>query len=332
MRLLALAALLLAAPATSLAGFHQGMACGECHTRMASEKFGNSIRPQDEEAVCLRCHDDSRRAPDVMGAALGAGGARVVRPGGGLNAVGMHANGYDEFSGHTIGTELPPPGFLGSWPAGTRLTCKSCHAVHDNGNYRNLGADPFIKDPRYRELADALFPATAEPTWALVAPTDEGVQADVLVASGAAPYDAGRILLSTNGGRNAMNQFCAACHGAFHGTGNTEDGRWTGKVHYVRHPTSGVEISREMQHRIARSYQPVRLARREDGTPEVACLTCHRAHGTTNAFGLVYWDPRSSDNGENGSARAMEPLCSTCHTVADESSVAARPRMGLPGL
>jgi hypothetical protein len=140
----------------------------------------------------------------------------------------------------------------------------------------------------------------------------------VLVLQGRPPYDADSVVFSTNGGRNAMNAFCAACHSEFHGEGNTRAVVLGGLVpppDYVRHPTSGIPIEGDTLAALARSRSPPRLSWREDGVPEVACLTCHRAHGTTHPFGLVYWDPAADVNGESGAAPALEPLCSSCHVI-----------------
>jgi cytochrome c553 len=308
--------------ATGARTFHESVACLQCH---AGSK---SARPDDEVKLCLRCHDGSSVGPDVLHGAAGPysftgdGG----RSAGSLSVAGDGAggqSGWSEHSGHTLGSTLPPPGFAGTWTGGP-LRCSSCHAVHANGNYRNLGPDPLLSDPDYVWRADRLFPPEAQPSFAFVPPGTplDGVAADVLVVEGRPPYDANSVVFSTNRGRNAMNRFCATCHADFHGEGNTR--AWHGLA-WRRHPTSGVVIAGDTGVGFAQASSPPRVNWREDGTAEVACLTCHRAHGTTRPFGLVYWDPSVAVNGEDGAAPAMEALCGSCHAIEARAPVTTFP-------
>lgn len=295
-------ALLACAVAMPAAGaFHDTLPCTACHS--SGGGGGPTIRPVNDEQLCLRCHGGTTHAPDVLrseavraGAAPRAGGRVAVAGGGGAGRI------RPEWTGHTLGSTAPPPGFTGTWPSGTRLTCSTCHAVHPNGAYRNLGPDPFVGDRAYVALTELIYSAERVP-----AP-----DADVLL-TGPGFGDAAARLLSRRE-RNAMDEFCASCHGGFHGAANTRAG---GDGRFVRHPTTGVEFSERTRRTFEAAPYPPRVSRREDGGPEVSCLTCHRAHGTANPFGLVFWDAWSSANGESGAGGGLESLCLSCHRFDD---------------
>lgn len=318
-------ALLAAVPAGALN--HQSLACLECHARLGRPTGTWNERDWRDIGICLGCHDGTATMPDVLRDAPEALARGFVsrgdgRSAGGLNLVGDRggpsSGGYHEFSGHTIGSPLPPPGFGGTWPPGARLVCKSCHAIHPNGNFRNLGPDPYLRDPEYLAFFGRLFAEGAQPRAAVVgAEADLGIVAtDVLVFAGPrvgeGDYDASRVMPIVHPPRDAMNAFCATCHSGFHGDANTR-ARIAGTPTYVRHPTSGVPIAGRMRERLAEARQPLRVSYATDGTAEVGCLTCHRAHGTRNPFGLVHWDGSSESNDEDGAGAGVESLCLNCH-------------------
>lgn len=334
-RVLAVAALAVAlvASAREGSGFHGSLSCLECHGRLAATGPGR-LKGRDETALCLNCHQGRGDAPDVMHA--GSSGRRIVgldagRPAGGLNRVGDTSSaegGYGEWTGHTLGSTTPPPGFAGTWKGGP-LTCKSCHAVHPNGNFANLGPDPYLTDPTYLALTGSVYRGALLPRAALDG--GEGVAlvpgADAIAPPVAGSVDpANRIVLATNGGRNAMNRFCASCHPLFHGAENTVSSHGTAGAHYGRHPTSGVAIVGATREALEDVAQPMRVVRRDGSTAEVGCLTCHRAHGSRHPFALIWWDRRAAVNGEDGAGTSAESLCLSCHRVNDDPvAVAAVP-------
>lgn len=322
-RLLLLVAALLAPFDVALALGHETLACLECHARLGRPDPSWDERDWRELGLCIGCHDGGTLAPDVVRGARemvssGLVAAGEGRSGGGLNLPGDRggaaAGGYHEYFGHTLGSTQPPPGFAGSWPQGARLVCKSCHAIHSNGNFRNLGPDPYLRDPEYVASFGRLFGDDAQPSFAVVpdAAALAGATTDVLLVQrpgeDAGSFGASRVLYVVHPPRYAMNAFCATCHPAFHGDANTRDGD-----DYVKHPTSGVALGAAMREELAGAGQPLRVSYRTDGTPEVACLTCHRAHGTRRPFGLVYWEGESAANGEDGAGAGLETLCSSCH-------------------
>lgn len=305
--------------------FHDHLACGDCHTP-ASGALGRPgvVRGGDETALCLGCHDGRREAPAVLHGGGIAGDAG--RPAGGLSRLGdrpERTGGYGEATGHTLGSRARPPGFTGAWTGA--LTCKSCHAVHANGRYRNLGPDPFLTDPAYLAFARIFDPQALPLAEAIGAASPGEVRpgADVLVPDASlAPDPANAPVLAANGGRNAMDRFCASCHTLLHGDGNTRAGGSRGS--FVRHPTSGVPLAGATGDALERAVQPPRVSWGDAGAAEVGCLTCHRAHGSRHGFGLVWWDRGAARNGEDGAGASAGSLCLTCHRVdEDEPRVAA---------
>jgi hypothetical protein len=322
---LRLAAVLWLSLAPALAhGFHERLACGTCHLRMAGVEGPARLVGRDETPLCLECHQGRDNVPDVMhgGRARRAGDAG--RPAGGLNRVGDDptlAGGYGEGTGHTLGSSAPPPGFDRGWRG--PLTCKSCHAVHANGRYRHLGPDPYLRTPAYVEFARSVYDLSALPVArrapdALPGDVLSGV--DVLVpdlAYAADPANAPVFAAAPEGTHlgSAMDRFCASCHPLFHGEENTAI---PGGRDFVRHPTGGVPIAGAARDGLDRAAQPPRVSWRDARTAEVGCLTCHRAHGSRHAYGLVWWDRDASGNGEDGAGGTPESLCLTCHRVDEE--------------
>ena len=109
--------------------FHVGttLICSDCHVAHYSQSHGyqasglfaplgadgpyTNLLRDDENKVCLACHNGQSFAPDVFGA---NGGAAGVREAGGINAASGHGLtndvGYDEINGHTLYSTAMPPG------------------------------------------------------------------------------------------------------------------------------------------------------------------------------------------------------------------------------
>lgn len=287
-------ALLVALAPSPLAGaFHDTLTCGACHN-VRGPDGPEQLVGRDETTLCLRCHDGRTDAPDV----LHEDPRGLERAGGALNRVGdttvRRVHGED--TGHTLGSTEPPPGFDRTWTQA--LTCKSCHAVHRNGRYRNLGPDPFLRSPAYLAAAAVFERAELPPA----APGRFSRDGDLDSSSGP----------SSRSAASGLDRFCAACHPLFHGAENTQDVRGGG---FIRHPTGGIPIGGAVRQDLQRAAQTPRLSWLDAETPEVSCLTCHRAHGTRHRYGLIWWDRDAPSNGEDGAGRSEESLCLTCHRL-----------------
>lgn len=150
---------------------------------------------------------------------------------------------------------------------------------------------------------------------------------------------------------NRVANMCATCHYNFHGSEGTEDGTSVGSKAFLRHPTGGVSITDQTGGRwsslsyfsntdlpdgtglyddTATSVAKVDAAatwtdwNTFDDTAEAGpfCLTCHKAHGNKNPFGLFFLNPADDDVSEEGSAltagkpdKNFRNLCGQCHNT-----------------
>jgi hypothetical protein len=297
--------------------------------------------------LCLGCHDGKSFAPDVM--ALNGGMTTGVRQAGALNEAASGAP-YDAYKGHTLDSHDQPPGFdpakvgaPATWydPA-KGLECVSCHAQHGPaGAYRNLGS---------YALGGAA--ANARPTYVIGAANDTTKDVWINVtkswATDVAPatpdyYDQTKVSFNRNDATvgslrtsNKLGTFCATCHANFHGgPGDTNIGGTAAALDgFIRHPASQVTIGaagtqgfggHSSLTRFAANTTKVKVAASDqsafaDATP--ICVTCHKAHGNQNPFGLIFLNRAAASVDEQGGLAAgqtaslgtnMRNLCGQCH-------------------
>ena len=112
---------------------------------------------------------------------------------------------------------------------------------------------------------------------------------------------------------DGINKLCANCHSDFHGTGNTQDGN----DNWIRHPTDN-DIPSAWSAVVDYRDNPFAFAtigtRTADGTydgtdAQVACISCHRAHGTPYDD-ILRWDYSTQIAGSG-----IVPGCLGCHTL-----------------
>jgi hypothetical protein len=301
--------------------------------------------------LCLSCHDGQSFAPDVLGTNANASPTQG-RAAGALNETGLGAP-YDPYKGHTLGATTPPPGYSSSatfYDATAGLECISCHAQHGSATaYRNLG--PYS------------IPGVNRPTYVISTTNDTTKDVWINIASytansGSAAtfntyYDSAAVSFNRNdatsapftGGTavatsNKMDTFCGACHADFHGgAGDANIGATAAALDgFIRHPTSSVTIGGAAAqsyggHSVLSQYvagtTKVKVyasdrAAYTDAAP--GCLTCHKAHGNQNPFGLVFLSRTSATvPNEEGGLKAgvtntvnhgYQSLCGQCHTQA----------------
>lgn len=328
--------------------------CSDCHAMHASRQHafnGTGVDPLYPLALqgvgydklllqngvnptCLACHDGQASIPDVLGS---AGGGQVNRSAGFLNSPTVGAS----YTGHTLDTADSPPGYLGSWNAGTEgFNCSNCHAVHGSGAYRNLGLS------MYMGSADMSFGtpsnpfASVGPTYNAIAPnaatrasTTFDATKDVTIRVTGRDYLTTNVKLGIGSGNttavNGFNAYCAACHGQFHGTGNTVGSSATA---FIRHPTSGIVRvntpdtilgGTSSANPVLSLVRPAWTSTLESGNFEVACVTCHKGHGNANGYALLLppaptspGQPGAAPTGyENGGGDQIRGLCVTCHPM-----------------
>lgn len=302
--------------------------------------------------LCLSCHDNNTFAPDVYAINTNAASYPTGRSAGGINDPAA-GSPYDTWKGHTLGSTVIPPGYnpaaVGAtdwYLTTTGLECISCHNQHAPANaYRNLG--PY-------SMGAARTAAT--PTYDLSTTNDTtkdvwiNISAPYPAGSGNPAtfgpyYDQGNVSFNnipstagTTHSNNKMDVFCAMCHGNFHGgTGDTNIGGGTAGATadgFIRHPTSLQVIGASTLggHSSLTRYVATTPANRvrvyandrvgyTDATP--GCVSCHKAHGNENPFGLIYLARNAVSNGEQGGWYTGEPqtdqqgtrnLCGQCHS------------------
>jgi predicted CXXCH cytochrome family protein len=278
--------------------------------------------------VCATCHDGKTWAPDVIGDnvntyARSAGGTREGTTGG----------------GHKIGSTLGAPGYDGTnvgnyFPAGTTLECASCHSPHGGAGFRNLV--PYAM----RGAVGAANAAFVTPTVAKAAAFDATRDVTILdgntytfgqgAAAMATYYGKNKTVYSRNAAgitfngstsSNRMDQFCGVCHGAFHG-GLIGDQVGDG-VDFVRHPTSVVTMA-DAAHgapnttfnaNAQANIKVFQVAATPSNTLDSpGCISCHKAHGSNNPFGLIYPNRTIVDPSEDGAGNYKD-LCKSCHSM-----------------
>jgi hypothetical protein len=293
-------------------------------------------------SICLDCHNGQTFAPDVLEADTNAASSAALggRSAGALNEAG--AAPYQTWKGHTLGSTTVPPGFNPTnagfaatvYTAATGLECISCHTQHGRATaYRNLG-------PRYNAASvafnvsyekAAVQTGTADVTINVPGYTTAGTNAAAVFA----PFyaNANTMYSRTDGTygnldtSNSLDTHCSVCHGDFHG-GTTDtnidpDSLVAGA--FVRHPTSAVQIGAiGGGHSSLTRFQAAtaRVKVYDDdyttmAAPAPGCISCHKAHGNQNPFGLVFNNraDAAATVTEQGSATgaSMPALCGQCH-------------------
>ena len=134
-----------------------------------------------------------------------------------------------------------------------------------------------------------------------------------------------------------MDTFCSACHGQFHGSpGDANIGGSQAVLEdFIRHPTSKQVIGaataggNSSLSRYVGNTTKVKVYANDrtaytDATP--GCVTCHKAHGNQNPFGLVFLNGNAASVGEqgglasgsiemqNGYGVGYRSLCGQCHS------------------
>ena len=341
-RLTLLLASLLVAGAASVAvagDFHSGttLVCSDCHVAHFSQSHGytaggpfvglgatpepNLLR-DEEVKLCLSCHNNVAWAPDVFGANGGAPGNRMA---GGLNAAAGHGltndAGYDEINGHTMySTAMPPGGAASAYTVGAEgLICTNCHAQHGTTNYRNL-------------LNRGIF---AGDTLSYAIGTNN-LTKDVYEHA-AASYTESDVDFNEPDTRNSRyGKWCQNCHVDFHGQGGDVNmGGQAGGVTstntnpWKRHPVADVNIGESgptatfisnlsryagVTNKVkVMDSQGLWLGTGTNNTVTPSCMSCHKAHGNKNAFGLIFMKGTGTVT-EEGDGGVYKDLCRQCHS------------------
>jgi hypothetical protein len=336
--------------ATASAGdYHKNgnLLCAQCHVMHFSQQHGfNPASPasgffalnpggpheyllRDEiNDLCLACHDQSGFGPDVLGA-NGGNSPTDVRLAGYLNRLGIEGL---EPTGHTLDSLAAAPGSTTGWKpedengAGKGLNCTNCHHQHAfagggaNNAYRNLRRDPGTGPNTvvtYNDTTPGVNDLTKDVFQRQILEFDESV----------VDWN------EPDNTQSKIGQWCAGCHSNFHGTpgdANTVGGMASGAGFdkFLRHPTGGVNIGALTGgHSSLTAYNnstnkvkvmsEVGVWDPAGSDVTVTCISCHKAHGNGNAFGLIYRSGTGTltENGDTNGSQ-LEHLCAQCHGQA----------------
>lgn len=309
--------------------YHNGgtLVCVECHgngsktsaTRFASMERRSSLRSEDALDTCLGCHDGKIGIPDVVGDDVNNLRARSA---GRFEAPGRrnpHGHDLAYGLGEQVGTSAVCSRCHSGGMATASVTCVDCHDPHGNGRPRNLR---FASDP-----------AATPQLGLLVSP----------LASGLERYESDNVAFGTLDSEQLReaSAVCVDCHHAMsgamhvdpnhdglhemHPTYDSEHGATnvirqgaskgtSDPGHWERGAGSGFVGAERVRivTRGADSYARARVV--NAATNGVFCLSCHRAHGSDQPFGLVWTAARGS--GPAG--------CDQCHGTTEVATAALR--------
>ncbi len=257
--------------------------------------------------LCLTCHDGSSFAPDVYDANANS----YVRQAGRLNKVGDATTAQ----GHTLNSTATAPGSNPAWSNAEGLNCVNCHFPHGGTSYRNVAGNP----GNYSALGRSYSLIT-------YATGTQNLAVDVFQTA-AAPmavhYAYNNVQFNEpDQTKSAYAFWCQGCHTDFHGAkGGPEVGGATGEE-WLRHPNADANIgalggghsslttwtnSGNKLHVMSASG----VIPAADNTP--SCMTCHKAHGSPNAFGLIYMSGTGAvtEGGDDGTS--IRTTCKRCH-------------------
>lgn len=314
--------------------YHNGptLYCSDCHVMHASlqhnyaggeENEGGTgpypwstepaaalLKAQDPVDLCLNCHDNAPGIPDVLGSDIN-------------NLRERSAGFFDHVEipnprGHDLGRGLSGQEDSGLCTRchsgsddGLKVTCIDCHAYHGNGNPRNL---------QWASWPDGT------PPLGLFNPAG---------MSDIRRFERGNTNYGTLDGMNMLeaSSVCVDCHHVFSG-GQYTDPEGTG--FHVRHPTydserddpnsiedgqargstapahweggsgSGFEGTQRVPCVVRGAADYASASVIDASTNGVFCLSCHKAHGSSSAFGIVW--PLNGAIDRTG--------CDQCHRVA----------------
>jgi hypothetical protein len=272
--------------------------------------------------LCLSCHNGQTFAPDVSGENHNANPVHPRQAGGLTDST---SPGYDDWNGHTLDSAVhDSPGMPSSCGAchhpgeskeKAKLKCSYCHNPHGTVAYRNLSAVDGIS---YAKLPEYTSEDVLLRSWSL---------GDIDVNYSVGNVDFGEPTSS----QSAMGKFCARCHGQFHGSSSEAHMRDTtapAGTNWFRHPTADANIGGvdDSTHSSLSTFEghtsrvkvmdPGGDWLNPSGDETPTCITCHKAHGNKNPFGLIYLTGSGSIT-EEGDGSDVRDLCKQCHVQGD---------------
>ncbi|MCK6447668.1 MAG: hypothetical protein L6Q99_14845 [Planctomycetes bacterium] len=315
------------------------MRCSDCHVMHFSQSHGygpngsgvvRSLGFQAEPGLlrasvndlCTSCHDGDVLATDVLDQENTGSQLGIVRTAGYLARDGFSSG---QHGGHRLDSFDVAPGSNPSWSAasenrpGVGLTCVNCHDPHGavgnnhptGSQYRNLRSDPGFSSGRW-----VTYNAT---------PGANDLTRDVFVRQ-ARSYDESQMDWNEpDSQRSAIARWCLGCHTDMHSDSGftvfaSASSTKSATTALDEHPYEDEDLEDEMITQINSLGNRVKVLSSfgiwspigSDATP--TCVTCHRAHGNGNPYGLIYRSGTGipTENGDTNGTSVTD-LCNQCH-------------------
>ncbi len=306
--------------------------CGDCHT-MHNSQNGSAVDasgPNDNltKYDCIGCHSGAlTAAPDVTGTSSRTAGGTFDATVVDAAATDYHkvhnvrdiswTNDESELMSTIPGKELPDAGFVE--PAGAaELTCATALGCHGqaSGGFKGFHHGQYPNAYRFLRFYDGTSTYT----------DIKGKGSSDWEKGGATASNHNVYYADDSSPTNTISLLCSMCHGEFHGTDDTQS-----SSPFKRHPTENlipsswdqpspkditVDYNNNPLAFTGGDYDGVATGSAYDMTdaPRVACVSCHRAHGT-DYDDILRFDYTSATTGQKaGSGDTNSVGCLGCHT------------------
>ena len=301
-------------------------ACSGCHTMHNSQDgttpLGGSATPQGHLTLssCIGCHSgtgvgDAPLVDGTYNTDSCAGG--TFNPSGTAADTMIHNVAFNALTGLDTDTA-----FSGGLAPGASTGLNLGSGSTDADNLVCAGANGCHGDTTAGKDNDAGiqgFHHGTKPGWRFLQAASDH---DAIDGIGASDYEVAMSDGWTSGdphnvyksGDNGINTLCANCHPNFHGTGNTQaSGNW------IRHPTDNAITALADSNNIVEDYRDHPFAFDTPAAGDytiataganVACVSCHRAHGSDYPD-ILRWDYALQSAGST----TVSYGCLGCHTA-----------------
>jgi len=331
--------LIILAPVLSICGIKDDISCSSCHTMHNSQSSTSMTGGEAEAALlnssCIGCHTGTNINPSISGFPyvldLSAGGPDYGPSDTGIGGNTLAGGNFywvtsDDRKGHNVTGIVQEDGELHKTPPGSisgamssQLTCAGEYGCHGDRSAGNSDLDSLRPGSHHEDDAPELgttVPNSYRFLHGIKGFEDEDWEFTVSATTGSEDHNQYKGVTDNDGSDDTISFFCASCHGNFHGS-NVDNG--DNSSPWLRHPTE-IDLPTSGEHGAYTSYEPaVPVASTVITNPLsdvsvsenriIACVSCHRAHGSP-WDSILRWDYKSWPNGGyNG--------CAVCHSYKD---------------
>ncbi|HBR16436.1 MAG TPA: hypothetical protein DD725_02325 [Deltaproteobacteria bacterium] len=303
--------------------------------------YSKLLRQSNILNLCLFCHHDNEAA---MGAPDVWDGGNITNQSAGLLCynIGGSPPCADSAKNHTVDVNVTVtvPGTISSPITLNGFTCVNCHNPHGTTSYRNLRDNGTIyAPPGSSSITYMAVGETITYSMTTTATRDNTKYVNMInlpsLGQGLDKYKTSNVVfkLAPTTNTAGIQGFCKSCHTDFHGAGGDSNmGGAEPTNPWKRHPTRDTSIGTGATNLhadsacwiagttaagCAEAFNTTGWNRvidpnttdENNGTAVPFCLTCHRAHGSTNHSNLIFGPPTSV----GGAGTMMRQTCQQCH-------------------